>query len=444
MIEGETTLALAYAERDEPLRPARTCTTRAEKQGGGYVLRGQKVLGAERPQRRSDRRRRRAPRASRATRAASRCSSSTRSAQRASTSQPLKTMDGQRAAHARARRRRGRGRRAARRGGRARCRCSSERSTCGAAAACAEGVGALADRARDDARVPERRASSSACRSARFQALQHRAVDMFVELRAVPRRTMLLAAIKADAPTPTSASARSRPPRCSSRTSGQFVTRQGDPAPRRHRRHRRARRRPVLQAHARAATRSSATRSTTSQRFARLPSFELADRLIGPPPGAADYDSQIQRDRDRAQPGSRRRGALRRARGSRALRAIAGSRAVIFATERPRPDRRRRRGRARARRRHGGDHRRRRHDLERADRAAPRVRRRAAAAHRAAARRHDEHDRQLVRRAAPPARRAAASRLLAARAERVVAARHAQGRRPARLPVQHRRRWSAS
>ena len=153
-------------------------STRAEKKGGGYVLSGQKVWVLHGDSRRSDRRLG-AHRGSRASRTACRCSWSI-AARRTSTSGRVKTMDGRRAAHARLARRERAGRSACSARGRRRCRVSrSARS--GARPAPAPKAPVLLETVLAMTRDYLRRASSSASPIGSFQALQHRAVDMFVE-----------------------------------------------------------------------------------------------------------------------------------------------------------------------------------------------------------------------------------------------------------------------
>jgi alkylation response protein AidB-like acyl-CoA dehydrogenase len=194
MIAGQTTLALAWAERDGRHDVARV-QTRAEKKAGGYVLHGQKVwvLNGD---------------SADALIVSARTSGNVADARGVSlfvvpgdakklARTSLKTMDGRRAAL---------------------CELQGvelpadallgeeggaaplleELMDTGAAAACAEGAGILetitnmtrdylCDRVQFGAPIGS------------FQALQHRAVDMFIEVQ-LAKGTMLLAALKLDAP----------------------------------------------------------------------------------------------------------------------------------------------------------------------------------------------------------------------------------------------------
>ncbi len=220
MMEGKSTLALAYAERDSRHDVARV-QTRAEKKAGGYVLRGQKVwvLNGD---------------------SADQLVVSARTAGESADSRgvslfvvpgdavnlrrtALRTMDGRRAAS-----------------------CDfdgvqlpadallgeqdaavpllEELMDIGAAAACAEGAGLLetvAGMTRDY--LCDRVQFGVAIGS--FQALQHRAVDMFIEVQ-LAKATMLLAALKLDAPEPERKRAISIA-KAQLAQSGNFVGRQG-------------------------------------------------------------------------------------------------------------------------------------------------------------------------------------------------------------------------
>ncbi len=244
MIAGETTLALAWAER--AAATTRRTSRHARDQGGQRATgsTARRCFVAERPRRRSRSWSRR-----RAT-AVSRSSSSTATASGV-TGQAGRTIDGRGArwcaldgvavdadrllgdatrgrvrARARARLRRGRGR-----APRASASCSRH--------------------ARHDASTISSSASSSACQSAasRRSSTARSTCSSSSELC---HAMNVLACVSADDPDAAVAQARrSAPRRCSSRRAA--VRRAaGDPAPRRHRHHRRARRRPVLQAHARA------------------------------------------------------------------------------------------------------------------------------------------------------------------------------------------------
>ena len=220
MIAGETSLALAYAERESRYNSAHV-TTRAEKSGGGYVLRGQKVwvLGGD---------------------SADQLLVSARTSGEAGDARgvslfvveraakkleitPLKTMDGRRAAHLQldgvevaADARLGEEGAAA--------PLLEEVIDLGAAAACAEGAGileAVMEMTREY--LTERTQFGAAIGS--FQALQHRAVDMFIELQ-LAKATLLLAALKVEAGEGERKRAVSTA-KVQLAQSGQFVTRQG-------------------------------------------------------------------------------------------------------------------------------------------------------------------------------------------------------------------------
>jgi alkylation response protein AidB-like acyl-CoA dehydrogenase len=220
MIAGKTTLALAYAESDSRFDSGHV-GTRAEKKDGGYLLTGQKlwVLHGD---------------------SADQIIVSARTAGKPGDAQgvslfvldrsaknldirTLKTMDGRRAAHIELR-----GVQVP-----AEARLGAEDGAAplleelidlGAAGACAEGAGLLetvmemtreylCDRVQFGAPIGS------------FQALQHRAVDMFIELQ-LCKSTMLLAALKVDAPADERKRAVSTA-KVQLTHGGQFVTRQG-------------------------------------------------------------------------------------------------------------------------------------------------------------------------------------------------------------------------
>ena len=220
MIAGRTTLALAYAEQDSRFDVTQV-STRAEKKAGGYTLSGKKVwvLAGD---------------AADQLVVSARTSGSAGDAKGISlfalerthkklTVTPLKTADGRRAAHI------------ALDGVElpadallgeegAAGPVLEEVMDYGAAAACAEGAGILeavmemtreylCDRVQFGAPIGS------------FQALQHRAVDMFIELQ-LSKATLLLAAIKLDAPVEARKKAISIA-KVQLTQSGQFVTRQG-------------------------------------------------------------------------------------------------------------------------------------------------------------------------------------------------------------------------
>lgn len=220
MIEGKSTLALAYAERDSRHNVANV-STKAEKSSGGYALRGQKVwvLSGDSADQLI---------------VSARTSGATSDAHGVSLFvvprdaknmkvKALKTMDGRRAAlidfegvQVPVEARLGDEGKAV--------GVLEDVIDMGAAAACAEGAGML----------------ETVCQMTRdymcdrvqfgvpigtFQVLQHRAVDMFIELQ-LAKATMLLAALKIDAPEAERKRAISTA-KVQLAESGSFVTRQG-------------------------------------------------------------------------------------------------------------------------------------------------------------------------------------------------------------------------
>jgi alkylation response protein AidB-like acyl-CoA dehydrogenase len=220
VIAGETTLSLASTEKDS--RHEVACVrTRAERRGSGYLLRGEKVWALH-----AD--------------AADALVVSARTAGEATDARgvslfvvpasaknllisPLKTMDGRRAAHVRldgvelpADALLGEEGAAA--------PLLEELQDLGAAAACAEGAG-IVETVMEMTREYLCERTQFGAPIGSFQALQHRAVDMFVEVQ-LAKTTMLLAAVKVDAPADERKKAISIA-KLQLTQSGQFVTRQG-------------------------------------------------------------------------------------------------------------------------------------------------------------------------------------------------------------------------
>jgi alkylation response protein AidB-like acyl-CoA dehydrogenase len=220
LIAGESTLSLASAEKDSRYEVT-SVRTRAERRGSGWLLRGEKVWALH-----AD--------------AADALLVSARSAGEPTDPRgvslfavpasaknlfitPLKTMDGRRAAHVRldgvelpAEALVGEEGAAG--------PLLDELADLGAAAACAEGAG-IVETVMEMTReyMCERTQFGAAIGS--FQALQHRAVDMFVEVQ-LAKTTMLLAALKLDA-TPDERKRAISIAKLQLTQSGQFVTRQG-------------------------------------------------------------------------------------------------------------------------------------------------------------------------------------------------------------------------
>ncbi|MGD8860695.1 MAG: acyl-CoA dehydrogenase family protein [Myxococcales bacterium] len=192
MMEGQATLALAYAERDAR-HDLKRVATRAEKSGSGYTLSGEKVwvLGGDSADHLI---------------VSARTGGEVRDAGGISLFavdpkaegvkvQPLKTMDGRRAAHVTFDGAKLPGDALLGEEGAA-APALDEALDLGAAAACAEGAGLL-DAAFQMTRDYLDERVQFGVKIGSFQALQHRAVDMFIELQ-LAKATMLLAALKAD------------------------------------------------------------------------------------------------------------------------------------------------------------------------------------------------------------------------------------------------------
>jgi alkylation response protein AidB-like acyl-CoA dehydrogenase len=191
MLEGTTTLALAYAERDSRFDSA-SVATRAEKSGDGYRIKGEKVWVLN-------------GHAADQLVVSARTAGDERSADGVSLflvdkddagleRQPLKTMDGQRAANISLDVQLGADRLLGEAGGAAPL---LERvMDYGAAALCAEGSGMLATVLAMTLEYLKTR-EQFGVKIGTFQALQHRAVDMFVETE-LAKSTAIMAAIKVD------------------------------------------------------------------------------------------------------------------------------------------------------------------------------------------------------------------------------------------------------
>jgi alkylation response protein AidB-like acyl-CoA dehydrogenase len=190
MIAGERTLALASSEKDGRYDVAHV-KTRAQKHGAGYTLDGEKVWVLS-----GDSADQLVVSARTSGEPTDRKGVSLFVVDRAAvTAQPLKTMDGRRAAHVTLRGVSvGADALLGEEGGAAEL--LDELLDLGAAAACAEGAGILeavmqmtreylCDRVQFGVQIGT------------FQALQHRAVDMFVELQ-LAKATLLLAALKVE------------------------------------------------------------------------------------------------------------------------------------------------------------------------------------------------------------------------------------------------------
>jgi alkylation response protein AidB-like acyl-CoA dehydrogenase len=220
MIAGESTLALAYAEPDARF-DHRSVTAAAKKSGNGYVLDGEKawVLSGD---------------VADQVVVSARTGGNKTDAKGISlfvlprtadglTATVLKTIDGRRAAHLSLR-----GVRVEKdallgeEGGAEQA--LSLALDLGAAAACAEGGGVI-EAVTDMTREYLCDREQFGVKIGSFQALQHRAVDMFVELQ-LAKATTLLAALKADEPEDERKRAISIA-KAQLAQSGHFVTRQG-------------------------------------------------------------------------------------------------------------------------------------------------------------------------------------------------------------------------
>jgi alkylation response protein AidB-like acyl-CoA dehydrogenase len=217
---GDVTLALAYAEREGRFDPFRI-TTRAQKQGGGYRLTGEKIFVLN-------------GHAADAIVVSARSSGSPADREgvgafvvdpgmRGLTVRPVKTMDGHHAAiltldgvEVAPDRMLGA------EGGAGE---ALERALdLGAAAACAEGVGIMQTvlaMTRDYLCTREQ----FGARIGTFQALQHRCVDMFIETE-LARSASMMASIKADDPDPIERTSAISAAKAQVAVSGRFVTQQ--------------------------------------------------------------------------------------------------------------------------------------------------------------------------------------------------------------------------
>lgn len=219
MMEGKTTLALCHAEPQSRYNVA-CVATQASKRGGGYRLRGEKVWALH-----AD--------------AADHLLVSARTAgevgdregvslfvvdARASgvDIKPLKTIDGRRAAHVKLDGVEV-GSEAAVGELNAAVPLLEELMDLGAAAACAEGAG-LMEAAFEMTREYLCDREQFGAKIGSFQALQHRAVDMFVELQ-LAKATMLLAALRIDEP-PEARQRAISTAKVQLAQSGNFITRQ--------------------------------------------------------------------------------------------------------------------------------------------------------------------------------------------------------------------------
>jgi len=220
MVAGKTTLALAYAERDSRYELEQV-QLRAEKKGAGYVLRGEKlwVLNGDS----ADQLIVSARTSGKAGDAAGVSLFAVERGEKKLSVTSLKTMDGRRAAHVQFD-----GVELSRdallgeEGGA--LPVLEYTLDCAAAAACAEGAGML-EAVMEMTREYLTDRVQFGVPIGSFQALQHRAVDMFIELQ-LAKATLLLAALKLDAPTEERKRAISIA-KVQLTHSGQMVTRQG-------------------------------------------------------------------------------------------------------------------------------------------------------------------------------------------------------------------------
>lgn len=216
LIEGQSTLALAYAERAGRY-DVRALATRAEPHGDGYVINGEKifVLGGHR--------------ADHYVVSAAVDGDVGLFVVPANADgllvQPIKTMDGQRAASVRlsgvavaADQRLSGGRLAP-------AEALELAMDLGAAAACAEGLG-IAKRVLDMTVEYLGTREQFGVKIGTFQALQHRAVDMFIEVE-LCRSAMILAALEVDNPDAEARRAAVSAAKVQLATGGRYVVRQG-------------------------------------------------------------------------------------------------------------------------------------------------------------------------------------------------------------------------
>jgi alkylation response protein AidB-like acyl-CoA dehydrogenase len=220
LVAGDTTLALAYAERDGRFDPLRVAT-RAQKTGNVYRLRGEKVFVLN-------------GHAADAIVVSARTSGAVADREgisafvvdagtRGLSTRPIKTMDGHHAAmltfddvEVESNRRLG--------GEGAAAAAVEKALDFGAAAACAEGVGIMQTvlaMTRDYLCTREQ----FGVKIGTFQALQHRCVDMFIETE-LARSASMMASIKADDPDEVERKTAVSAAKVQLAVSGRFVTQQ--------------------------------------------------------------------------------------------------------------------------------------------------------------------------------------------------------------------------